>query len=300
MNAAVETDRPFARILQVSEKQYFDDPCEVPSLSQSIAHKMVALSPLHAWTVHPRLGKMQEDVATVDDDTKAKDDGHIIHKLLLGKGAEIVVCRFNDFRSGKAKDARDEARAAGKIPVIEHRMAEIAAAAEVLKEKLAVRGYVLDGQSEVAFEWDEPGEHGPVRCRARMDHLKIGKDSAQIIDLKKIRSAHPLTIARHVYEYGYDIQREAYTSCVGKYEPLFADRVDFVFLFIEIEPPYAITPVRLPESFLEIGRQRWTRGVLLWERCLAKNRWPEYCEEAIHVEPMPWVLTQELGNSSNW
>lgn len=296
MNAAVDL-APTARMLDCSEAEYFDDPCEVPSLSQSIAKRMVAESPLHAWQFHPRLGKQQEGAA-VEEDTKAKDAGHIIHKLLLGKGAEIVVCPFDDFKKQVARDMRDEARAAGKVPVIEHRMAEYAAAAEILKEKLALRGFVLNGMSEVSFEWDELGERGLVRCRARMDHLKLSDTIAQILDVKKIKSAHPQTISDHIYKYGYDIQHEAYTRCIGTYRPQFAGRVDFVFLFMEIDPPYVITPVRLPGSFLEIGRQRWERAVLLWERCCATNVWPEYCEEVIHPEPRPWVLTQELG--SDW
>jgi len=295
MSAALKVE-PFARILDVSEKQYFADPCEVPSLSQSIAHKMVAGSPLHAWTVHPKLGK-QDDAE--EDDTKAKVDGKILHRLLLGKGADIVVCPFNDFRTSVAKAMRDEAILNGKVPIIEHKMAEAAAAAEFLREKLAARGFVLDGQSEVAFEWHEAGEHGPVVCRGRMDHIRLDDTFAQILDPKKIRSADPRTCSRHFYEFGHDIQHAAYRSAMQKFRPdLGEHQIDMVFLFMEFEPPYAVTPVRPSPAFQEIGRQRWDRAVLLWERCLRTNSWPEYCTDSIDLEPQPWVMNQEIG--SEW
>lgn len=296
MIAVIQDSKPIARIIECSEEDYFNDPCEVPSLSQSIAHTMVALSPLHAWTIHPRLGKQQE---AEDDDTKAKVDGKILHRLLLGKGADIVVCRFNDFRSSAARDMRDEALAAGKVPVIEHRYAEAAAGAEFLREKLSARGYALDGQSEVAFEWDEIGEHGPVRCRGRMDHIKLGTNAVQILDPKKIKSADPQTISRHFYQYGYDIQWRAYTSAMQKFRPdLNEQDIDMVFLFMEFEPPFAITDVRPSPAFQEIGRQRWERAVLLWERCLRTNTWPEYCDRPLDIEPQVWVMNQEIG--SEW
>lgn len=290
MNAVVQ-QQPLARIIECSEKEYFADPCEVPSLSQSIAHKMVAHSPLHAWTVHPRLGR-QEDAD--EDDTKAKVDGKILHRLLLGKGADLVVCQFNDFRSNAARAMRDDAILNGKVPVIEHKYAEAAAAAEFLREKLAARGYAFDGQSEVAFEWDEAGEHGPVRCRGRMDHIKLGDTIAQILDPKKIVSADPLTCSKHFYSYGYDIQWAAYTSAMEKYRSDL--RVDMVYLFMEFEPPYAITDVRPSPAFQDIGRQRWDRAILLWERCLRTNSWPEYCTSPVDLEPQPWVMNQEIGN----
>ena len=296
MSAVVNKSQPVARILDCSEADYFSDPCEVPSLSQSIAHTLVAFSPLHAWNEHPKLGKQQEPE---DDDSRARVDGKILHRLLLGRGADIVVCQFNDFRSAAARAMRDEAILNGKVPVIEHKYAEAAAAAEILREKLAARGYAFDGQSEVAFEWDEAGEHGPVRCRGRMDHIKIGDTFAQILDPKKIVSADPMTCSKHFYTYGYDIQWAAYTSAMAKYRPdLGEPGVDMVFLFMEFEPPFAITDVRPSPAFQDIGRQRWERAILLWERCLRTNSWPEYCTSPVDLEPQPWVMNQEIG--SEW
>lgn len=295
MNAAVQ-EQQLARIIECTEEEYFRDPCATPSLSQSIAHVLNVQSALHAWNQHPKFGAYESP----SDDTKAKVDGKVLHRLLLGKGADIVVCRFNDFKTKLAQETRDQAILAGKIPVIEHRYAEAAAATEILREKLAALGYVLDGQSEVAFEWEERGQDGPVLCRGRMDHIKLSDSSALILDPKKIVSADPITISRQFYAHGLDIQYTAYTSCMSKFRPdLAPGQIDMVFLFMEIEPPFAVTPTRPSPAFVEIGRQRWDRAILLWEKCLKTNRWPEYCSRAIDVEPQPWVLNQEIG-SGNW
>lgn len=286
-----------ARILNCTEREYFSDPCDRPSLSASVANVLVTKSPLHAWCVHPKLGKQEEAEA---EDTKAMIEGKVIHRLILGKGEEIVVCPFNDFRSNAARAMRDEAVLNEKVPVIEHRMAELSAAADLISAKLASYGYVFDGESEVAYEWEEDGERGPVLCRGRMDHVRLGDDFVDIYDLKKIVSADPLTISRHLYDYAYEIQHRAYTSCMAKLRPDAPEtKIRMTFLFMEVEPPYAVTDVVLPESFLEIGRLRWDRAVLLWERCLRTNCWPEYrSDRPLHVEPQPYVLTREIGNGS--
>lgn len=298
MSAVVQQSQPFARIIECSEDEYFADPCEVPSLSQSIAHVLVSKSPLHAWAEHPRLGKLansDDNDAAEDDDGKNTDAlvaGKIIHKLLLGKGAAIEVIKADNFRTKVAKQARDDAKAAGRVPIIAHKYEAIVDAADFIREQLRAEGYTLNGQSEVAFEWREEGEHGPVVCRCRMDHVFI--NDGVIFDLKKIRSAHPDTIDDHIYKYGYDIQDTAYKRALSAYRQ--GVEADMVFLFVEDKPPYAITPTRMSPAFLEIGRQRWERAIFAWERCLATNKWPKYVEGIHEAQPRPYVLTKELGN----
>jgi hypothetical protein len=56
-------------------------------------------SPLHAWHAHPRLNPDYRH----DDDTKF-DVGNIAHKLMLGRGKDIVVLDFDDWRTKAAKE----------------------------------------------------------------------------------------------------------------------------------------------------------------------------------------------------
>jgi hypothetical protein len=285
-----------ARILTCTEKEYFADPCQVPSLSQSIGRLLVRECPAKAWQEHPKLGRPADEP---EESTEAKDKGKIIGKLLLGKGADVEVVVANDFRSNAAKAARDMARLNGRVPIIEHKFERMQSAAEILRTKFADRGYVFDGQSEVAFEWLEQGDRGPVLCRGRMDHVKI--EHGTIYDLKTTSSANPDTVAQHIYDFGYDIQWAAYCSALRKFrdEPdLF---IDYVLLFCELDPPYAITEIDFNKcgEYREIGEQAWARAIGIWERCLAENVWPEYATGRIGVPPRPYVIQREIG-SGNW
>lgn len=297
---AIAQQQPLARIIECTEDEYFADPCEVPSLSQSIANILLSKSALHAWTAHPKLGKASNADATDGDeeiDTAALADGKIIHKLLLGSGAQIeVIDGFDDFRKKAAQEARDFARSIGRVPILRHKYDALAETADALRTGLeAEHGIRLDGQSEVAFEWDEIGEHAqPVRCRCRMDHVKI--DQGVILDVKKIRSAHPDMCRKHMETYGYDTQWAAYTRALAAFRPDLRGRIDMRFLFLELDPPYAITPITPSGQFREIGEMRWDRAVNLWGRCLATSRWPSYTDRLISLEPSPWYVQQEMGN----
>ncbi len=45
----------------MSEAAYHADPCADPSLSRSIAEKLILESPRHAHAAHPRLTKQDEE-----------------------------------------------------------------------------------------------------------------------------------------------------------------------------------------------------------------------------------------------
>lgn len=283
-----------ARILTCSEDAYYADQGSlVPRLSQSIANVLVSQSARHAWTQHPRLGGI------ANKSTKAMDDGSVISALLLGKGAEIEVCAFADFRSADARAQRDTAIAAGRIPVIASKYEGLARSAEGIRASLLEYNIDLDGGiPEMAIEWTEPGEHGDVLCRGKMD-LAITK-RGQIFDWKKTKSAEPRDCARSMIAYGYDVQDAAYRSALAQLLPDMAGRIDMVFLFAEQEPPYAVTPIRASGMMRQLGEIKWQRAVAIWERCLRTNRWPSYVDSVTEVDPPAWAITQEMGTDANW
>jgi hypothetical protein len=283
--------KPFARRLNVTDEQYYADPCVVPSLSQSIAHTLVSQSPLHAWTEHPRLGGLRALPS------RAMDHGQLVHKLLLGKGADVTVIECDNYRTKAAQQIRDGALEEGKLPMLAREYEGILKACDVIRTNLANHGIVLNGESEFAIEWDERGAEGMVRCRGKMDHVLL--DRGVIYDVKKIRSAHPRQCARSAIEHGYDIQHAAYTSAIGKLRPELEGRLDFLFLFIEIEPPYAVLPARPDGGMRELGSMKWNRAVCTWERCLRESHWPGYSQEIVRLEAPAWAVTEEIGANSD-
>jgi PDDEXK-like domain of unknown function (DUF3799) len=261
----------------------------VPALSQSIAKLIVNESPRHAWLRHPKLGNVPEKP------TSAKDEGTLIHKLLLGKGdTDIVLIDAPDYRTKAAQQARDAALEDGKLPMIASKYKDIETAADALREQCALMGFKFKGESEVGIEWTDVGEHGDVLCRSKLDHLLLA--DGQILDVKKTCNANPDYIQRNLQDLGCPIQQHAYTRAVEELQPDLRGRLDFVFIFCEMEPPYSVVPVRLSGAFRAIGERQWTQALYTWERCLATNKWPSYCDGPIVLEPPAYVMAKYLGN----
>lgn len=278
---------PIGLHFDVSPDVYHGDPCERPSLSSSLAHTLATQTPKHAWLQHPRLGG-----GASRKPTTSMNDGTLAHKLLLGAGKEIVIVKFDDFRTAKAQAVRDEAIAAGQVPVIEKAYNAAKSVAHILTKKLSEEyGIRLFGKSEAVAIWEEEHETGPVLVRSMFDHLI--ESSGIIYDIKKIVSADPDTCERHAYDYGYDIQAHSYLRGFERLRPSLAGRGDFVFLFLELEPPYCITPLRPDGAFRELGRRRWNRAVNSWATSLRDNSWPEYSARATTIGVKPWALAKE-------
>lgn len=258
-------------------------------LSQSIATTIVTRTPRHAWLQHPALG------ATDKAPTKEMDTGTAAHALVLGKGSKLRIVEANDWRTNAAKEAREEARAAGEVPVLAAQHNEIVVMAGEIRSQLAALGIDLCGDSEAGIEWEEQSAlFGPVRCRGMMDHLI--EDAGKIYDLKIVHDASNAAIERSAIRYGYDIQRSAYVRALEQLRPDLAGRVDFVFLFCEAEYPHLVNPVRGDGAFRELGDRRWQRAVNEWACCLSTNTWPGYGAGINQLTAPAWaVMREEYG-----
>jgi len=275
-----------ARILDVTPEQYHADPCLTPSLSASIAKILAEKSPAHARIAHPRLGAQVPHAST-----PAMDAGSVIHRLVLGKGGDFEALDFPDYRTKAAQQARDAARAAGLTPMLAHEVAELTDAAKHITAQLTSIGFrIFPERSEVAAEWQERvhASDALVQCRCMFDQVDL--DTGLILDLKKTVSASPVEIQRNITRYGYDVQHAAYTSAMRTLRPGLAGHEEFIFLFVEIEEPYAVTPVKLTGDFRALGDSRWSRAVRTWYECLQSNDWPAYTRGVIEIEPTPWAM----------
>jgi hypothetical protein len=284
-----------AHILEVTEAAYHADPCPSPSLSQSIAHTLITQSPRHAWLEHPRLGG-QRRVSS-----KVMDEGSILHKLLLGAGAQFEMVVADDWRTKAAKEARDVIVAEGKIAILAHNFEKLKNAAERIYKNATDQGFPFGGRSELAIEFidyaDQWKREREVFCRCRIDQVRADH---VIYDVKKVRSANPKDIARCIIEYGYDIQAHAYTRAYEQLVPEALGRSDFVFLFCEIEPPYEVVAARLDGYHREIGQRRWNKALTLWDKLLTEGSypWPGYADGAITLIPPQYLINQELGDEA--
>lgn len=274
------------------------------SLSQSMAHTLVSLSPAHAWLRHPKLGGKGRKA------TAAMENGTVIHDLLLngGKLENIAVLEYDDYRTKAAQEEKKLAIEAGEIPMLLKVFDELSMAAQVLIPKLRDAGIEFKGQTEGVALWEEKDDDGrPVQCKARLDHWLL----PQIDDLKTARSAHPDDCVKAIFEWGYDIQAAAYISAMTKLHPeIFEYRMDmhsaenieaprFRFHFVELVEPYLFTTIEPDDSILAVGRSKWRRAICLWSKCLRENKWPGYFDGPYSASAPPWKLRDEVAYSAD-
>lgn len=275
--------------LNVPHDTYHGDPCETPSLSSSIAKVLVERSPMHAHAEHPRLGGASKHGGD-DDDSAAKDRGSILDSMLFGSGPEIVRIEADDFRTKLAKEARDEARSRGAIPIIARKLDELAEVAQSMRERILDAGIELSGHSQVTIIW----KVGNVWCRGRLDHWF--PQQRLILDLKSTYDASPAGVEKSMNAYGADIQWAAYTSGMVALVPELAGLVKMRFVYSEPTAPFAVTIAEPDGTLQELGNRRWRRALSLWEVSTTSGIFPGYSKEILRVAAKPWLLTADMND----
>ncbi len=255
-----------------------------PRLSPSTAKVLLSRSPLHAWTQH-RLGGAEET-----EDTDAKDQGSILDRLLLGAGPDLVIVDANDWRTKAAQEARDAAKAAGKLPILRDKLRAHQDIVDAWKAQLVAHDVELLGKSQVKVDWESDG----VPCRGKMDHLIIANGGALVIDLKSVEDASQQAITRSVVNYGWDIQGAAYVEGVEANHPELAGRVRFKLICGEKTRAnaYAINVVEFGGTMRELGERKWRRAKRIWGECLRTGEFPGY--PGLPIDATPWQLADEM------
>jgi hypothetical protein len=264
-------------VYEMHLRRYLADPCPEPSLNTGTVAALSHQSPLHAYHQHPRLGAAARESAT------RADIGSAIHAKVLG-GAPVVYLAFDDWRTNAAQRERDEAYTAGSIPLLskhEDMVEDVATSATKFLEKF------LEGseyQAERTLVW----RHEGAWCRSRPDIIVPGKSLA--IDIKTCSVAAPAEwIRRSLWSSDYDVQ--AALICNGLHA-LTGRWHDFLFLAVEIEPPYACSLIGVGPTMVDIANAKVDAAAKLWRRCLDEESWPGYGIEIVYAEAPSWAIWQ--------
>ena len=276
----------------ISAEDYHADPCDSPSLSCGIAKILLAKSPRHAMLSHPRMNPKYRHT----DDGRL-DLGTVAHDSLLEGGTpRIAVFDPADYPNMKGegsakgwtnkaiKEARDAARAAGKTPILIDDWYQVKAMVD------AAREFVIGSEVAGCFEWQAEStviwQEDGIWCRARPD-LFSAKDMV-IIDYKTTTDANPEYLTRRVMtQMGYDVQAAFYQRGI---RDVYDNDAQFIFLFQEIEPPYACSLIGLDPGLQAVGEAKVERAITLWSECASRNTWPAYSKQ-IHWAMAPaWEL----------
>lgn len=271
---------------------------ETPALSASIAKFLINNSPLHAWTNHRLLNP-----DFVPEEKEAFDLGTVAHEIMLQGESAAIVLDLKDWRTDAAKEARDEARAIGKVPILRKHWDRVKLMVEAGKLQLAAHREAsdafTDGLPEYPIEWTD--DHG-VRCKGRIDWLK--NDKKRLYDYKTTgASANPETISRMAVSQGWDIQACFYLRGLARIDArgLTGIHREFRFVVQEDFPPYALSVVGMGPDFLWLGEKKVQTAIDQWAECLESGQWPGYINRVCYPELPVWEEKQwverELRNT---
>ncbi|MCC7047172.1 MAG: PD-(D/E)XK nuclease-like domain-containing protein [Alphaproteobacteria bacterium] len=268
--------------LDVPSAVYFGDPCPVPSLTQSIAKILIERSPAHAKLEHPRLTPPSPD-DEAEKYVSSQAIGNAAHKLMLGRGKEVAIIEAADFRSKAAQALRDEANAAGVVPILAKHFARADAMVRAGRAQLAAAGLsdtFADGfgQSEVTLAWCE----GDLWFRSLVDWMT---GTSLLVDYKSTGlSVAPHAIPMMMVNAGWDVQAAMHERGLDVLDPDGRGRRRFRFIAIENAEPYALTVCEMTEAVLTMGRKKLAFAVEQWAACMASGKWPAYPAEVFHPQ----------------
>lgn len=271
-------------IYSMPELLYHADPVVQPSLSRSIAKRLIEASPAHAYAEHPRLGGTPP--THLGSSTPEMDVGSAAHAMFL-EGRDIVeLIPFHSYQSNAAKEARDIALTAGRIPLkptqYDHAM-RILGALQTFRENT---GMFREGKPEQTAIWDE-GDHW---ARCRIDWLP-DDPALPLLDLKTTGVLATAAVwGKQCFQFGADIQASMYPRGL---EFVRGEPPDgMLFVVVEATPPYAIRVFALDPIAVEVGNAKAAAARALWVAGMKTGHWPSYPPEIEWIYPPPWIVSQ--------
>lgn len=258
---------------------YFADPCPEPSLTQSIAKVIVEKSALHGMWEHPRLAPPQTEDEEAEKYVKAQAIGNAAHKLMLGRGKDIAVLDFKDFKTKVAQEARAAAEANGHVPILSKHMARAELMVESGRKQLAVHedsDAFTNGAGEVMICWQEDG----LWFRSLIDWLH---DDLRTVDDYKTGgvSVAPHVLGARAEAAGWHIQAAMIERGLDVLAPETAGRRRYRFIGQENEQPFALSVMHMNEHWLTMGRKQLDYAVNVWRQAMQTGVWEGYPRRGI-------------------
>lgn len=196
------------------------------------------------------------------------DLGTAIHSITLERDeSNIVEVDADSWRTKAAREAKEEARAEGKVPLLTKDL-QLARAIDkaIMAHPLASRMFTGHIAERSVF-WEEDG----LQLKCRPDALNLGL----IGDLKSIVTADPNTFGKTAADLGYFMSAAHY---IDGMEVATGDRMPFLFILAEKTAPYPPAVVELDDEALEYGRRMNERAKRIYRRCLETGEYPGYPE----------------------
>lgn len=267
-------------VYRMSSEQYHSDCCDGPSISSSGLRQIINRSPKHYWA-KSYLNPDREP----EEDKEFFEFGRAAHTLLLGESGfrqkfAIRPEQWTDWRSGAAKQWRDDMRAAGRSVLVRDQIKAIHGIKNSLAENPAIQAGLLQGHVECSIVW----KVGDIWVKTRPDVLPT--TSGMAADIKTTTDARGDAIRNAVQEHGYNQQGALIGQ--GLKEVLGIDMTDFVLVWCEKAAPFDINISPIDGEWLAWGHRQNRKAIEIFARCWEAKKWPGYVQEITTGMP-DWV-----------
>lgn len=215
------------------------------------------------------------------------DLGHAAHLIVLGAGDPLEVVDAADWRTKAAKEQRDDAHAAGRVPILAHEHQQVTAMASALRAH-PIAGRLFQpgaGHAEVTLVWDDSTTG--ATCRARLDWLPTVAPGRRLVvaDYKTAANVDPESLRRSMAQFGYHRQAAWYLDGCRQLG-LGDERAGWVFVCQEKQPPYLVTVYEPDPIAMRVAAELNVQARHTWRWCTDTGRWPGYSDD----EPLQLAL----------
>ncbi|WP_188260688.1 PD-(D/E)XK nuclease-like domain-containing protein [Azospirillum tabaci] len=279
-------------VYQLDAEVYHGNCTPTPALSAGFAWNMLKDGgcPAKAWFN----SSLNPDYAP--EDKKEFDIGKAAHLLFLEPDSfdvSVSVIDAADYRTKAAQNARDDARNAGRIPLLIHQAEMIAGMRRAMRNEIPDLPFSTapkfaddafsGGQAEQSYFWRD--ERFGIWCKCRPDYVKPG----HVVDYKTSTTADPADLKRVAANMGWHVRAAHYLE---GHKALTGENATYWYVVQEKDPPYLTTVGKVAGAALEWGRIMLPAARAVFAGCLRSNRWPSYSEDAVLVELPAWAERQ--------
>jgi PDDEXK-like domain of unknown function (DUF3799) len=173
-------------------------------------------------------------------------------------------------KEGKAGFELFQSNLGNKLPLSQEDYERCIDMAEAVRSNPLFIKYATDGNPEVSLTANTSFEN--VKVKGRLDWLDY--KAGTILDLKTIGDVADVHAIKKTLYKGYAMQCLFYLSLMQSYDP--SKNYEFVFCFVEKEPPYGVRFVKInPASLLNYANllESTLRNL---NDCIDKNVFPAY------------------------
>lgn len=258
-------------VYRVSNDWYHDNSAIWPSLSSSMAHKLVNACPAVVWHESYLNPKREKKV-----DSDRFDVGTACHAAVLEgefwtRRCSIVPAK--SWGSARAKFLRKEAKKAGMVALLKSQADRVFAMRDAFMADKEARKLALSGQNELSYYWKD--EENRIFLKARPDIRIRFEDGVHVREYKTSQgSSAPRALEHRMVDLGWFVAGAWYLDVMEKVEG--TRPLSFGIVAQEDQPPYLLNMGLVDDLALQWGSIVAKRAIAIFTECLKTGVWPGY------------------------